>query len=588
MKRHATLLILLTLFSCTKESEKLPSKLVELKVSVVSESKSTFHAGDQAIKWTRGDRIAVYDGEAVREFTTEESSGKAVFSGKVSSRADELSVIYPYSPDADYNNASALIPDIQWAVPDGFADDANVAVGKCSAGSPEVTLSNVGGYVRITVPAGGYHALTGIDFIAGGKTTSLLAPGKKLQPANYYICAAPGNISSFTVVLHDTDGLKASFGSEKPNRITRNAVLDLGSIPSDLNWTSEAQAGTYSLSVDFSDGAWPFDTAPGTTKYPDTGNTFIPGGTGGYAFNVSGKSYYADDFIIGPNSSLSLPVVPGHRLVGATVVSSSEYAVPFFTGDGGRRASIVAQASSADYFCRISGLPEERITLRDYSSCGIKSLTLTYGQTSAERRIVKSVAADGSFTFEGGSEGDYITGTEGSRPFVRPKGSSEACNFYGPENQDGKKLITIDFKSTCSLEGFPTARQDAAVPEKEYTISGTPYKISLGCSGTSARYLYRNKNHLHCNYLRAKFPVIDGYYLEKVTFVQTIRNCAGAYLFGEEGAYKGLASSNYTAGTIGNQYCFLPSGVPSGTAIWCMSDHILQIDSINLEYRKIK
>lgn len=587
MKHLTALILILSLLSCTKESRNTLPELIDLNISASSATRSSFCFGDEEIKWTRGDRVAVFDGEKVREFVTEQSSGKAVFSGKVSSTATELSIVYPYSPDASFDNAADLIPETQWAVSDGFADDANVAVGHCSVTNPEVTLANVSGYVAITVPDLGFHKLSDIDFVAEGRTTSLVSTAESIPEGRYYFCVAPQTVSSFRVILHATDGTTATFGSDKPNEIRRNAVLDLGTIPSGLSWTPEGEKKFYELSVDFTNGAWPFDTAPGSEKYPESDKEYIPDG-GGYAYGVTGSNYYATDFFAGPNAAIGLPAVPGHKLCRVILTSPAAYIAPFFTGNGGRRVSVVGTSSGTVHTVRIAAEENEKVFLRNYSLEVIKAMTLVYEQVAESRMVVTSVAGDGTFSFEGGSVDDYLTGVLNGRPFARPKDSPEWCNFYGPDNDTERMEIKIDFKTTCSLADFPTARQDSEVPEKEYSISGTPYTISLGCSGTSSRYLYRNKNHLHCNFLRAKFPVIENYKIEKVTFVQTIRNCAGAYLFGEGDNYKGLTSSNYTEGRIENQYCFIPDGVSGDTRINCMSDHILQIDSINIVYRKTK
>ena len=49
--------------------------------------------------WQEGDKIAVYDGDGIREFTLQSGAGtsSAVFSGSVSSGATTLSAGYPYS-----------------------------------------------------------------------------------------------------------------------------------------------------------------------------------------------------------------------------------------------------------------------------------------------------------------------------------------------------------------------------------------------------------------------------------------------------------------------------------------------------------
>ena len=598
MKNRLAIFAALLLCSCAKNAGEPAPALMDYSISVSAPVKSTFVSGESAVSWTRGDRIAVFDGTACRVFTSDRTSSEAVFIGQISSNATSLTLVYPYSADVTEDLAAAadLIPAVQWAKAGGFADDASVAVGSASVGDSSVELQNVCGYAKLTLPAV-QTGISRIDFTSAAANASLYASGEEMASGDYYFCLKPAVIPSFTVTLHRTDGKKASFGSSKQNTIPLNAVLNLGTVPSQsLEWEDETLAETFDITLDFSNGAWPFDTASGSEAYPETSKDYVLSGNGSYLYSVSGRNVFDGDFSVGPNGSLRLPAVPGAVLSAVRVVSTTASSPCFFEDASGARVSAVTDGdASTDSFYRIAGAEAEKpVFLRNWTEANATTLTLTYAATSADRLEVTSVAAVTdpqqavSFTFEGGSASDYVTGFENGRPYARPASCGSECNFYGPAYyEDGERLIlNIDFKSTCSLTDFPTVKQNSAVPETEYTISGTSYKISLGCYGSDSRYLYRNSNHLHCNYLRAKFPVIDGYRLSRVEFVQAVRNCSGEYLFGLGDSYNDLGASNYRSGVTENQYYYLPSGIDPSVRVCCMSNHILQIDAIKLEYLK--
>lgn len=108
------------------------------------------------VLWQSGDKIAVYDGTAKREFTLTGGEGtkNATFSGELDASATKLSAVYPYSAAGDIALTYTL-PKAQ-TIPAGGTMDPSALIMCAAEVSKGETLAfkNSCGVARMTVPAG--------------------------------------------------------------------------------------------------------------------------------------------------------------------------------------------------------------------------------------------------------------------------------------------------------------------------------------------------------------------------------------------------------------------------------------------------
>lgn len=151
-------------FSCAKEemSEPTPDvqdrKLVEMTfMASQMEVKSTF--SDNKVNWEEGDKVAIYDGVAKREFTVASvSGGTATLTGLVAENATEFHAVYPYSAAREAlpvdGKINVCLPDVQeLASGKNFDEDAFVMVGKVD-GSNHISFRNIVSLLKINIPEG--------------------------------------------------------------------------------------------------------------------------------------------------------------------------------------------------------------------------------------------------------------------------------------------------------------------------------------------------------------------------------------------------------------------------------------------------
>ena len=90
-------------------------KLIPITITASFESAKADMVGN-VWTWQSGDKLAVFDGTAKREFTLDESAaGSAVakFTGKVAEGFTSLTGVFPYSAAGDSYEAAVSIPAVQ-------------------------------------------------------------------------------------------------------------------------------------------------------------------------------------------------------------------------------------------------------------------------------------------------------------------------------------------------------------------------------------------------------------------------------------------------------------------------------------------
>ena len=224
------------------------------------------------VNWEASDVIAVYDFTASKHSFAAEigADGRTKFYGKVTPRKPSFAAIYPYDLAAESaasaSALSATLPSTQYAVADNIASALNISVAKGERnldGSPSlVTFYNTCQLLRFSVPAYAAGKINSIQFTAttpiAGKlninysgdlpTTTIGSTESKvitiLPPKNnstfnagtYYIAAAPGQMSGFTLTFA-CDGKSYTLTSPttlagKAGRIYSIGAIDLINTPS--------------------------------------------------------------------------------------------------------------------------------------------------------------------------------------------------------------------------------------------------------------------------------------------------------------------------------------------------------------------
>lgn len=104
--------------SCEEPApEEKPAEAAALDLTASIEA-----VGDLSFEWAADDKMTVYDGKGVREFTTTEGGESATFAGKASTTAEKFYALYPATSEGLYSGyVSAKIPQTQDAVAGGVA-----------------------------------------------------------------------------------------------------------------------------------------------------------------------------------------------------------------------------------------------------------------------------------------------------------------------------------------------------------------------------------------------------------------------------------------------------------------------------------
>lgn len=224
-------------FSCAKEEMSEPTpvvqdrKLVEMTfVASQLEVKSTF--SENRVNWETGDKVAVYDGFAKREFTVASvSSGIATLTGLVAEEATGYHAVYPYSAarkalPAD-GKINVCLPDVQELASDKkFDEDAFVMVGKVD-GNNHISFRNIVSLLKLNIPEGvasvtmkGYASegisgaatatpedVPAVSTLKGFSTSVVLKPtGETFDAGVHYIAVLPVQFKKGFKVVYQKAG----------------------------------------------------------------------------------------------------------------------------------------------------------------------------------------------------------------------------------------------------------------------------------------------------------------------------------------------------------------------------------------------
>lgn len=214
--------------------------------------------------WTSGDRLAVYDGIAIRCFTLVRSDGPtALFEGKMDISAKTYYAAYPFeaATQCESGNWTLSIPSSQCiAAGDSVAVGALVSVATFTD-PKSVSLRNATGLVRVQVAAdditriqlkgNGGETLSGsVQVTSANGTVSSFTEARKdvtlthasgtFPKGNYYFAVAPATLASGPVLsLWNNDGLTATKTGGNSLTVPRSGGVNLGDVTTGLTWKED-------------------------------------------------------------------------------------------------------------------------------------------------------------------------------------------------------------------------------------------------------------------------------------------------------------------------------------------------------------
>ena len=187
-------------------------QLVPMTINVGTETRVTVSDDENALNWCDDDKIAIWDGVAMREFTVLEANGAtATFQGQVAAGVTKFSAVYPYAAAKSVDSEGAITAEVaQVQTLDGgnVSDNGVVAVCKFNKGET-LDFKTATGYLRVDVS---YDDVTEIiidgaavagkaQFNADGtvksvatasSSVSMTPSGSKFAAGSYYVALLPG------------------------------------------------------------------------------------------------------------------------------------------------------------------------------------------------------------------------------------------------------------------------------------------------------------------------------------------------------------------------------------------------------------
>ena len=305
-----------------------------------------------AVLWTKGDKVAVWDGTQINEFTlvSGEGTSSAMFTGQVTEGATEYCVIYPYECVVEYSKYASgshqfkvTLPVEQRTPVNGFCEECNISAGYTTDLESGITMYNRVGYLKIEIKGKGIASVTVFDnanaVISGSLTTYISSTNGKgysngrsdklqsneiillpqvgeteLSEGVYYLTYRAGNkfANGMSVKFENTDGEVAYYTSMSANSTaTVNTTLNLG-VADAANMASKWKK-LEEVELSFASSNWPFaeelaDDAvsiDGTYTHMTNGMNFYVKSTNGV--DSKGMKVASGDYI-------ELPAVAGKRL----------------------------------------------------------------------------------------------------------------------------------------------------------------------------------------------------------------------------------------------------------------------------------
>ena len=274
--RYLLLVCLLSIVSCAIDQPVTQSEPQAVPITISMESLTKTHLDGKSIIWDKGDQVSVFDGVANNQFVTEAEGPNVDFNG-IAVPGGEITVLYPYNPDASISNSQiyTTIPVNQKATVGTFAPQANISA--CIAQGTGTNLSarmcNVGCYLkfvvedinsgirRVEVIGRAGESLAGPISISFESGLPLVTPdergiavvisnnGKTFDPGIYYLVMAPCLLSDGLKVTLDFDDEKSQiYHLTGVHELVRNGVYSLGNIIDAQSITHEGLADEVEVS----------------------------------------------------------------------------------------------------------------------------------------------------------------------------------------------------------------------------------------------------------------------------------------------------------------------------------------------------
>lgn len=215
------------------------------------QTRTQLAAGNE-VHWTEGDKIALWDGPTMREFTAETINGsEATFTGEATPGAN-YTAFYPLSAVVEKDGLTIhyTVPAEQTAVAGTFANQLAPSVAKATGGSTNLVFENLCALVKFTVSTN--MAGEGTFTLVGGKATEALA-GKlsyntlegdltATEPATritltgnftagkaYYFVVMPGFLANgFSLLYEDSKSKLYRKATGKSVTLQAGHILNLG------------------------------------------------------------------------------------------------------------------------------------------------------------------------------------------------------------------------------------------------------------------------------------------------------------------------------------------------------------------------
>lgn len=219
------------------------------------QTRTQLAAGNE-VHWTEGDKIALWDGKARREFTATTISGSnATFSGTALSGVD-YTAFYPYSENLIAMNGTSAtfnLPAEQTAVAGTFANQLAPSLAKAIGGSTNLEFNNLCALVKFTAA----EDMTGtLSFVGGngnemlaGRVECTFATGNLSFPdtneaathvslkgtfeagKTYYFVVTPAQLyNGFSLLFEDGEGKLYRKATNRNTQLQAGRILNLGEL----------------------------------------------------------------------------------------------------------------------------------------------------------------------------------------------------------------------------------------------------------------------------------------------------------------------------------------------------------------------
>ena len=207
------------------------------------------------VNWSEGDKIALWDGTAMQEFTATTISGSnATFTG-TATPSSTYTALYPLSAVVSFDDSNIRfnLPAEQTAVAGTFANQLAPSLAKATGGSTDLVFENLCALVKFTVPvdmAGkGTFTLVGgnsndvlagtywMNYINGNqspgveRTNRVTLKGNFEAGKDYYFVVLPLTLTNgFSLLYEDGTGKLYRKATDNSVTLTAGRILNLGTL----------------------------------------------------------------------------------------------------------------------------------------------------------------------------------------------------------------------------------------------------------------------------------------------------------------------------------------------------------------------